>query len=82
MDLSEPHTAYAALTGRTCGAPPHPGDVELGYIAARFLGALRGTFDAGDSGEVRYVLMPPDQPLPGVEIELVERWFEAGARCD
>ena len=27
-------------------------------------------------------VMPPDYPLPAVEIEMVARWIDAGAQCD
>nr|MBP9088901.1 hypothetical protein [Kofleriaceae bacterium] len=27
-------------------------------------------------------VMPPDVPLPDVEIELIARWIDAGAQCD
>jgi hypothetical protein len=72
-DLSTPEHAYAALTGRTCDAPSHPGEPGLDHIRNGFLAALRADGRA---------LMPPDQPLPRVEIEMIEQWFEAGARCD
>jgi hypothetical protein len=26
--------------------------------------------------------MPPDAPLPDVEVEIVERWIDDGAACD
>ena len=28
------------------------------------------------------IKMPPDQPLPAIEVELIERWIMIGAVCD
>ncbi len=79
VDLSTPEAAYLLLTGRGCdapdvaGTPPgnfvrpgHPESSELMYL-------LRG-----EGGSI----MPPDVPLPDVEIEMVERWILEGATCD
>lgn len=79
VDLSTPAAAYLLLTGRGCdapdvaGTPPanfvrpgHPESSELVYL-------LRG-----EGGSI----MPPDVPLPDVEIEIVERWILEGATCD
>lgn len=79
VDLSTPEAAYLLLTGRGCtapdvaGTPPgnfvrpgHPETSELVYL-------LRG-----EGGSI----MPPDVPLPDVEIEIIERWILDGAPCD
>lgn len=79
MDLATPTSAYAFLTGRTCNAPSIPGEPDITYVT-RFLDVLdgNGIRSNGESG----LLMPPDQRLPDVEIELFERWYAAGAPCD
>jgi hypothetical protein len=77
-DLSTPEYAYAALTGRTCDAPSHAGEPGLDHIRDVFLAVLRAEIVRGEARP----LMPPDQPLPRVEVEMIEQWFEAGARCD
>lgn len=79
VDLSTREAAYLVFTGRVCGAPEHEGDppgnwVRPGHPASsQLIGLLRG-----QGG--RY--MPPDVPLPDVEIELIEQWILAGATCD
>ncbi len=80
VDLSTPDRAYTQLTGRSCGEPPtsdqptsdfvrpgHPETSQLVYM-------LRG--DGTD------LVMPPDLPLPEVEIAIVERWILEGATCE
>jgi hypothetical protein len=78
LDLSTPGGAYAILTGHVCGqalpidAPGSyvvPGDPEQ----SRLIYLLRGA----DT----YV-MPPDVPLPPVEVNLIEQWILEGAPCD
>lgn len=79
VDLSTPESSYLLLTGRGCDAPDvagtapgnfvrpgHPETSELVYL-------LRGEGGA---------IMPPDVPLPEVEIEIIERWILEGAPCD
>jgi hypothetical protein len=78
-DMSTPESAYAVLTGRTCNAPRIPGEA-LPDHPENFLAVLRGD-GIRSNGDVG-LLMPPDQPLPPVEIELIERWYDAGAKCD
>lgn len=79
LDLSTRTSAYAFLVGRTCDAPALPGEPERNYVrpydpdGSQLVHMLRGD-------EIR--LMPPDQPLPDVEISLVERWILEGAPCD
>ena len=79
LDLSTRTSAYAFLVGRTCDAPSLPGEPERNYVrpydpdGSQLVHMLRGD-------EIR--LMPPDQPLPEVEISLVERWILEGAPCD
>lgn len=79
IDLSSSDGAYAYLTGRVCGEPIGPASPPRNYVDpgspeySQLVYQLRGT------GRAR---MPPDVPLPEVEIQLVERWILEGARCD
>jgi hypothetical protein len=79
LDLSSRDGAYAFLTGRVCGAPPHPGDAPGNFVfpyapeRSRLMYLLRGA-------QTR--VMPPDLPLPSVDVELFERWILDGAGCD
>ncbi len=67
------------LVGLTCDAPELPGEPQRNYVrpfdpdGSRLMHLLRGD---------NTLLMPPDQPLPDVEIELIERWILEGATCD
>jgi hypothetical protein len=52
------------------GSPtPGPGDPPLNPADSPFIGVLRG-----------FPQMPPDSPLPEVDIQLIERWIADGAR--
>ena len=79
LDFSTRTSAYAFLVGRTCDAPDPPGEAVGNFVfpydpdRSTLLYLLRG-----DQRNV----MPPDQPLPEVEVELVERWVLEGAQCD
>jgi hypothetical protein len=79
LDLSSRTGAYNLLTGRICGVPPRPTDPPGNFVFAgspersKLMHLLRGDDVRG---------MPPDQPLPAVEIELFERWILEGAPCD
>jgi hypothetical protein len=79
LDLSTRESAYALLTGHVCGAPVHTEDAPGNYVfpyapeRSRLLYLLRG-------GEAP--IMPPDIPLPEVEVSLIERWIVEGAPCD
>lgn len=85
LDLSSPTGAYTFLTGRICGAPPQAQDPPRSFVvpgsaaASQLVYQLRGS---DDRGRPYRDVMPPDVPLPDVEIELVAAWIEAGARCD
>jgi hypothetical protein len=79
IDLSTPASAYVFLTGRVCGAPELPGEPEGNFVRPGH----------PESSELMYLLrgdsittMPPDVPLPDVEIEIIERWILDGATCD
>ena len=84
FDLSTRTSAYAVLTGRTCGAPEHPQDPAGSYVipfdprSSQLVQMLRGNYR--EAGNV--LLMPPEQPLASVEIEMIEAWIAAGAPCD
>jgi hypothetical protein len=79
LDLSTPGGAYSILTGRVCGAPDNPGEPPGSFVIpgqperSRLLYLLRG--------QDTYV-MPPDVPLPPVEVNLIESWILEGAPCD
>ena len=79
IDLSTPETAYVFLTGRVCGAPELPGEPVGNFVrpghpeSSQLIYMLRGDGIA---------IMPPDVPLPDVEIEIIERWILEGATCD
>ena len=79
VSLAGREGAYTVLTGRVCGEPIRPQDPPRNYVVpgaaeySQLLHQLRGT----DRD-----VMPPDTPLPAVEIELVARWIDAGAACD
>jgi hypothetical protein len=79
IDLSDREGAYTILTGRICGAPPRPEDPPRNYVTPG--SAAYSTLIYQLRGEQRDV-MPPDAPLPEVEIELVARWIDRGAPCD
>jgi hypothetical protein len=80
LDLSTRDSAYTFLTGRVCGAPPQPGDPAGNFVrpgqpeSSQLVWMLRGEGTA--------LVMPPDVPLPDVEIEIVERWILEGATCE
>ncbi len=79
VDLSTSDAAYVLFTGRVCGAPDHPGAPPGNFVrpghpeSSELMHLLRG-----DGGAI----MPPDSPLPDVEIDLVERWILEGATCE
>jgi hypothetical protein len=78
VDLSDREGAYNILTGHVCGevtpqSPPRnyvtPGSAEYSTLIHQLRGENRD-------------VMPPDTPLPAVEIEIVARWIDRGAECD
>jgi hypothetical protein len=79
LDLSTRTSAYAFLRGLTCDAHAQPGDPPGNFVfpyapeRSRLMYLLRGEQSRP---------MPPDRPLPDVEIALFERWILAGAECD
>jgi len=85
VDLSDREGAYAVLVGRVCGEPGRPQDPGRNYVTpgsaaySQLVYQLRGE-DA--DGRTYRDVMPPDAPLPAVEVELVERWIDDGAACD
>lgn len=79
LNLAGREGAYALLTGHVCGEPIRPQDPPRNYVTpgsaeySTLIHQLRG-----DNRDV----MPPDQPLPDAEIEVIARWIERGAACD
>jgi hypothetical protein len=78
LDLSDREGAYNILTGHVCGELPQgaaprnfitPGSAEYSTLIHQLRGENRN-------------IMPPDSPLPAVEIEIVARWIDRGAECD
>jgi hypothetical protein len=79
ISLADRENSYAVLTGRICGEPPLPETANRNYVTP---GASEySTLIYQLRGEDRDV-MPPDTPLPDVEIDLVARWIDEGAECD
>lgn len=85
VNLADREGAYAVLTGHICGEPARPGDPSRNYVTpfsaeySQLIYQLRGE-DA--TGRPYRDVMPPDTPLPDLEVELVARWIDAGAPCD
>jgi hypothetical protein len=72
--------AYVMLTGRACSEPPVPGQPGGNFV-------IPGQPDRSKLMHLLYGenvprRMPPDSPLAGPDIELVERWILEGALCD
>jgi hypothetical protein len=85
LALTDREGAYTVLVGRVCGEPERPQDPGRNFITpgsavySQLVHQLRG--EDAEGRPVR-APMPPDAPLPAVEVELVERWIDAGATCD
>lgn len=85
VDLSDREGAYNVLVGRVCDEPERPQDPGRNYVTpgsaaySQLVYQLRG---ADAAGRPYRNVMPPDAPLPTVEVELVERWIDGGAACD
>jgi hypothetical protein len=79
VNLASREGAYTILTGRICGEEPSGVEPPNNYVKP---------YDAASSRLYHMLVgdntdqMPPDTPLPAVEVELVARWIEAGAPCD
>ncbi len=73
------------LTGQICGEPVLPESPPRNYVTpgsatySQLIYQLRGVDSEGRP--IRDV-MPPDQPLPDVEIDAVARWIDSGATCE
>ncbi len=71
--------AYLGLTGRVCESSGPPGEPASSIVypgrpeSSKLMYMLRGT-------ELRR--MPPDTPLPDVQIDLIEQWILEGAPCN
>lgn len=85
VDLATKEGAYVVLTGHVCGAPDQSVDPPRNYVTpgsaeySQLMYQLRGR---SPDGQTYRDPMPPDLPLPSVEVELVARWIDEGARCD
>lgn len=79
LDLSTRDSAYESLVRRPCGSTDPPADergvnVDPGHPeTSPLVSWLRGDYNA---------TMPPDLPLPPIEIDAIERWILDGAPCD
>jgi len=79
LDLSAHDAAYESLVRRPCGSLEDPVDergvnVDPGHPeTSPLMSWLRGSYN---------LTMPPDLPLPEVEIDEIERWILEGAPCD
>lgn len=85
INLSGREGAYTMLTGQICGEPMLPQSPPRNYITpgsatySQLIYQLRGVDSEGRP--IRDV-MPPDTPLPDVEIDAVARWIDSGAACE
>jgi hypothetical protein len=79
IQLHTPEAGYLFMTGRVCGGEELPGEAPRNFVTpgspeySPLMYLLRG--------EERRI-MPPDTPLPEVDIELIERWILEGAPCN
>jgi hypothetical protein len=84
FSLAPREGAYTVLTGHICGEPPQPQDPPRNYVTpfsaeySQLMYQLRG---ADARGRPYRDVMPPDMPLPDVEVDLVARWIDEGATC-
>lgn len=78
VDLADREGAYNILTGHVCGDLP-PGSAPRNYVTPG--SAEYSTLIHQLRGENRNI-MPPDSPLPDVEVDIVARWIDLGAECD
>ena len=80
LRLHDVASSYSILTGRACDGNHPDEEAPRNYVdpghpeRSRLMYLLLGL-------EVR-LPMPPDRALPGVDIDLVERWILEGARCN
>lgn len=75
ISFDDPDQAYRHLAGVDCDSGQEARDIVVAGAPelSKLLYLLRGD---------EVYLMPPDLPLPGAEVELIERWIEEGAPCN
>jgi hypothetical protein len=85
VNLADRQGAYTILTGRICGGVRLPQEPPGNYVvpgSAEFSQLMYQLEGQSADGRPFRDVMPPDLPLPDVEVALVARWIDAGALCD
>jgi hypothetical protein len=80
VQLQSADTAYSILVGQACDVNNPPGPADRNYVAAGQ--PERSHLMYLLIGEEAKLQMPPDRPLPGGDIDLIERWILEGALCN
>ena len=74
ISFDDPDEGYRALAGVACGGGTANDLVVAGQPElSKLMYLLRGE-EIG--------IMPPDVPLPDIEVELIQIWIAGGAACD
>lgn len=74
ISFDDPDESYRALAGVACGSGTANDLVVANQPeVSKLMYLLRGD---------EVAIMPPDVPLPEIEVDLVERWILEGAPCD
>jgi hypothetical protein len=80
VDLHSIESSYSILVGQACDSNNPPGEAQRNFVAP----------GQPERSALMYLLigeevkrqMPPDRPLPGRDISLIERWILEGAPCN